>query len=395
MANEHILSLVRHFCFREDLSTDDPYDVWKTKLGFKVKNLFNCNRILGIGPAAILTVVDSYINNRTRFFYRQQEYPIVRAWAVQILLSAHQIDPKDVYLDYAVKHLNWLSKNSAPGYKGMGWGIGFELPISCDLVYAANTPFATITPYVLEAFVKFHQSTGRQDFNSHLRDIKTFFDEDIQILRQSENQLATSYGPQRDRIVINAVAYAMYAYSLLLKARIWDDHDRIREKILQLYQFIVANQNRDGSWFYSPDGKSFIDCFHSAIVIKNIVKTNQTLTLPGASEVVTRSYRYLKENLFDSQEFLFKRFAVKNKPSIVKFDLYDNAEALNLAILLNDNAFAKRLSSSIAKTFCRGKVVYSQIGLLGIKQNREMLRWAIMPYLFALTKAVQTNIIAD
>ena len=391
MGNEHVLSLVRHFCFREDLSTDDPYDVWKTKLGFKVKNLFNCNRILGIGPAAILTVVDSYINNRTRFFYREQEYPIVRAWAAQILLNAHQIDPKEVYLDYAAKHLRWLINNSAKGYKGTGWGIGFKLPISCDLVYAANTPFATITPYVLEAFVKFSQRTGRQDFNSVLRGIKTFFDGDIQILRQTENQLATSYGPQRDRIVINSVAYAMYAYSLLLEGGIQDEDNRIREKILHLYRFIVAKQNRDGSWFYSPDGRSFIDCFHSAIVIKNIVKTNRIVPLPDASEIVAGSYRYLKENLFDSRKFLFKRFAVKNKPSIVRFDLYDNAEALNLAILLNDNEFAKRLSSSIARTFCWGKAVYSQIGMLGIKQNREMLRWAIMPYLFALTTAAQKN----
>ena len=35
----------------------------------------------GLGPAAILTVFDTFVNNRMRIGYRRQEYPIVRATA--------------------------------------------------------------------------------------------------------------------------------------------------------------------------------------------------------------------------------------------------------------------------------------------------------------------------
>jgi hypothetical protein len=385
MLDESLTALVSRYCLRDDLSTFDPYDLWKTKLGFLIKNLFNCHRRLGIVPAITMSLFDTYINNRTRFFYRKQEYPIVRAWAALILLNVYRTDPKEIYLDHAKKHLAWLCRNAARGYKGKGWGIGFDLPISCELVYDANTPFATITPYVLEALVTYSEITGRREFDSIINETKNFFDVDLQIMSESDSQLATSYGPLRDRIVVNAVSYAMYSYSLFLRWGLSDTDGQIRDRIARLYNFVGAKQNCDGSWYYSPEGKSFIDCFHSAIVIKNIVKTDQIVKLDGATEMASSAYRYLKENLFDSNHGLFRRFSVKNKPSIVRFDLYDNAEALNLAILLNDIAFADRLKSAIARKFHRGPTICSQVGFMGEGQNNEMLRWAIMPYLYALS----------
>jgi hypothetical protein len=36
-----IKALIELFCAQEDLATYDPYDVWKTPLGFRVKDLYN------------------------------------------------------------------------------------------------------------------------------------------------------------------------------------------------------------------------------------------------------------------------------------------------------------------------------------------------------------------
>jgi hypothetical protein len=120
-------------------------------------------------------------------------------------------------------------------------------------------------------------------------------------------------------------------------------------------------------------------------VLKNIVKADRLVELEGAKQLVDRGYKYLKANFADKQSGLFRRFSLQNKPSLVKFDLYDNAEMLNLGILMRDWGLVERLSRAIAQTFRRGMDVYSQVDIFGRRYNKNMLRWAVMPYLYALS----------
>jgi hypothetical protein len=76
---------------------------------------------------------------------------------------------------------------------------------------------------------------------------------------------------------------------------------------------------------------------------------------------------------------------------LVKFDLYDNAEAMNLATLLGEQQFARQLNQQIRATFMTEKGIYSQIEALGSKRNLNFLRWAVMPYLHALSGISQTS----
>ena len=41
---EDRLQLVERFCAREDLTTYDPYDIWKTPAGFAAKELIRWNK---------------------------------------------------------------------------------------------------------------------------------------------------------------------------------------------------------------------------------------------------------------------------------------------------------------------------------------------------------------
>ncbi len=75
------IALIEKFCLLETLECYDPYDVWMTGLGIRIKRLYNANNVVGILPAAALTVWDNFLNNGTRFFYKKQEYPVVRAMA--------------------------------------------------------------------------------------------------------------------------------------------------------------------------------------------------------------------------------------------------------------------------------------------------------------------------
>jgi hypothetical protein len=378
-------ALIEHFCDRDDLSTYDPYDIWNTSLGFRVKKLYNRQPYWGLLPAAVFAGFDDLANNKRRLFYIRNEYPIVRALAALCLLNLHRYDGHTRHLERARQHIGWLLENSCQGYSGFCWGLGVPNAMK-EWVYSSSTPYSTMTPYALEALVGFSRASADTQYDSVVESVFRFFDRDIQVMYEDEEALATSYGPFRDRTVINAASYTMYSYAACLPYVPRQEKSRIEARIRKLYTFVSRNQRDDGSWFYSPQAGSFIDCFHSCIVLKNVIKTARIVALDHSMVVVTAGYAYLKDAFLDEHHLLFKRFSVKNKPGLVRFDLYDNAEVLNLALLLGDSGFAHSLLASIRRHFCRGVDVYSQINLMGGLRNKNTLRWAVMPFLHAISQ---------
>lgn len=374
--------LIEHFCWRDDLSSHDPYDIWKTSLGLRIKDFYNCHRRLGLLPAGVLALFDNFLNNSSRWSYQPLEYPIVRAFAALCLTNLYRATQRQEALQKARTHLKWLLAHSCTGYSGPCWGLGFPNAVSRSLLYSANTPYSTMTPYALEAFIAYGEAGESAEFDSAIAGIAEFFERDIQVMEEDETTLATSYGPFRDRTVINAAAYTMYSYAACLPYR-QSGTDRIRGRIGKLYAYIRRHQHQDGSWLYAPQSGSFIDCFHSCMVLKNLIKTSSIVDLPGSQEVIRAGYDYLLRHLLDQKQLLFRRFSVKNKPGLIRFDLYDNAEALNLAFLLGEYHFAQDLLLSIKKHFCRNWDIYSQIDMTGTLRNKNTLRWAVMPFLYA------------
>ncbi|MBN2475608.1 MAG: hypothetical protein JXB62_13430 [Pirellulales bacterium] len=382
-------ALIEHFCLRADLSTYDPYDIWKTRLGYAVKDFYNCHRVAGLPSAATLALFDNCINNRRRMFYSRLEYPVVRAMAALALLSLYRKSADRRHLDGARRHLDWLVVNCHRWQHGIGWGLPFAHAVSKTVRYGPNTPFSTITPYCLEAMVEFEKRSGTSQFRQVVEGIYPFFERDLVVMEDGGDYLITSYGPLRDRIVVNAVSYTMYSYALLLPYLSEAESARARHRIRKLYRFVQMTQQDDGSWYYCPNDKgSFIDCFHSCIVLKNVIKTNALVALEEAASVVESGYAYLQKQLLDPRWGLFRRFAVANKRGLVRFDLYDNAEMLNLAALREDLPLAERLAASVRTHFCEGRDVYSQIDLGCRKRSKNTLRWAVMPYVYAVSQTL-------
>jgi len=377
--------LIEKYLLSDDLSTYDPYDIWNTSIGIKIKQFYYKHKFLGLFPAGFLTIYDLYLNNSLRMGYKKQEYPIVRAQAALTLMNLYQTEPKKIYLKYIKNHIDWLIKNSSKGYSGYCWGLNITWVYSAKEIYAPNTPFSTYTPYPLEILSQYYLLTGDQDLLGSIKSVFDFIENDLQIMIEDKEKLVISYGAQKDRIVTNANSYVMYMYALLLPF-FPDKKEYLENKIQKIFNFLTAVQNSNGSWLYSPyESNSFIDCFHSCFVIKNIYKTNQITQLNMASSVVKKGYNYILNNFLDEDYFLFKRFVISNKPSLVKFDLYDNAEMLNLAILLRDDVTAKKLDEAIKKTFVKKNKIYSTIDILNFKKNLNHSRWAVIPYLHALS----------
>ena len=93
--------LLESYLLCDNLETYDPYDIWKSSIGMKIKKLYYKNKYLGLLPAGVLTIYDFYINNQLRVGYRKQEYPVVRAQAVLALLNLYKKERDEKYLKYA------------------------------------------------------------------------------------------------------------------------------------------------------------------------------------------------------------------------------------------------------------------------------------------------------
>ena len=383
--------LIARFCLRDDLSSYDPYDIWKTPCGFQVKKMYNRSPLLGIVPAALLSAFDNLLNNERRWSYTRIDYPIVRAQAALCLLNLYRESQDPRAIEIAKKHLLWLLDHSCPGYSGFCWGLGFQHAVSRSVIYDRLTPLSTITPYAMEAFATAARMEGGDCYRSVVESIFQFVDSDLKIMEEDEETMATSYGPFRDRTVVNAVSYTMYCYALFLPFAPQWRRQQIQTRIRKLYEYLRRHQEQDGSWFYSPDGRSFVDCFHSCIVLKNIIKTRRWIHLEDSENLVDAGFRYLLRSFLDERDFLFRRFSVANKPGVIRYDLYDNAELLNVAVLLKESVLAQRLLDSILQHFCKGEEFYSQIDVLGCRRNRNTLRWAVMPFLLAASQMISSE----
>jgi hypothetical protein len=378
--------LIKSIFCKNELLSYDPYDIWKTKLGITARKIFYKNKCLGIIPAGILTIFDLYINNHLRLGYKKQEYPVVRALAALTLINLYESDEDIANLQFAKIHIDWLINNSSQGYHGCCWGLGFNWVYSKNKTYDKNTPFSTHTPYPLEALIKYYKITKELPLLNSIKSIFQFLEHDLKVMEENADTLVISYGINKDRIVTNANAYIMYMYALLLKF-IPEKKEYIENKIYKIYNFIRAVQCKNGSWLYSPyDNNSFIDCFHSAFIIKNIIKTNALLKLENHESVVNNGYQYILNDFLEKNDFLFKRFSINNKISLIKFDLYDNAEMLNLALLVGDLDTSSKLDIAIKKKFINNNnFISSSIDIFGLVKNKNHLRWAVAPYLYALS----------
>lgn len=379
-----VKELIRRHCLREELSTPDPYDRWCTRLGLGVKGFYFRHRWAGLAPAAAFGAADVCLDGVLPAGRR--EYPIVRAFAAQCLLNLYEQDADGELLAAARRHLDWLLEHRCTGWSGPCWGLGFPNVISDTLRYDGTVPYSTMTPYALEAFVRYTAVSGRSTYVPAIQSIFRFFAEDLQVMEDGGGEwLATSYTPMRDRVVVNASSYNMYAHALCLEFVPAGTRAGAVDRVARLYRFVKRSQRPDGSWMYSPEGRSFIDCFHSCIVLKNILKTARIVELESARETVETGYSFLLERLHDARTGLFRRFALKNKPGLIRFDLYDNAEMLNLAVLMGDVERAERLRGAIFRHFYRAPDLYSQIDWWGMRRRKNTLRWAVMPLLYALS----------
>jgi hypothetical protein len=235
-------------------------------------------------------------------------------------------------LDQAVHFLNELQLSRSADYKEYCWGYPFDWVTRGGTV-KAQTPFITTTPYVYEAFLQLWNLDGRQEWKAILQSIARHAMNDIKDFKTSETASSCAYSPLGEGGVINAAAYRAFLLTNASQVLENEDYWRVAEKNLN---FVLENQNPDGSWFYAMDGvRDFVDHFHTCFVMKALAKIHTLTGHEACGRALEKGVEYYSGYLFD-EEGLPKPFSKAPRLTVYKRELYDCAECINLCLLLRD-----------------------------------------------------------
>ena len=301
-------------------------------LGGRAKSLYYRNRLVGKAAVAPMIFFEAFLPSARRLFHHRIRFPIANAHYAMGFGFLYEVTENPSDLEKAIHFLNELTASRCHDFKEYCWGYPFDW-VWRGGVAAAQTPLITTTPYIYEAFVQVLEVDRREEWRRILKSIVRHVCTDIKDFRTSETASSCSYSPFGEGGVINAAAYR--AFLLTSASRVFSNNDywRIAERNLN---FVLENQNRDGSWYYAVDGvRDFVDHYHTCFVMKALAKIHSLTGNEACLEALSKGVAYYLENLFDD-DGLPKPFSKAPRLTVYKRELYDCAESINLCLLLRD-----------------------------------------------------------
>jgi hypothetical protein len=319
-------------------------------VGRRAKALYYRYRLIGTAAVAPMIFCEAFLPAARRLFHHRIRFPIADAHYAMGFAFLYELTADLRHLERAVHFLNELVVSRCSGFKEFCWGYPFDW-VWHGGTTKRQTPLITTTPYVYEAFLQVtkllqqqnvqrstpnaQRSTSKatDDYAQILESIARHAANDIKDFRTSESASSCSYTPFSEGGVINAAAYRAFLLTSASKFLAKDEYWRIAERNLN---FVLENQNPDGSWFYAIDGvRDFVDHYHTCFVMKALAKIHTLTGHPACLEALSKGIKYYLENLFD-EDGLPKPFSKAPRLTVYKHELYDCAECINLCMLLRD-----------------------------------------------------------
>jgi hypothetical protein len=346
-------------------------------IGGRAKALYYRQKLLGTAAVAPMIFSEAFFPSARRLFDRRRRFPIADAHYAMGFAYLFEATHHSEYLQRAVHFLQELRRSRCSGFTEYCWGYPFDW-VTRNGTIKEQTPLITSTPYVFEAFLQVHQIDARPEWKEVLESIVRHVCNDIKDFKSSETASKCSYSPFDDGGVINAAAYraAMLASAakVLNRAECWC----IGERNLN---FVLENQNQDGSWPYAVDGvRDFVDHFHTCFVMKALAKVHTLTQHPATLGALAKGVDYYLANLFDT-DGLPRPFSRAPRLTVYKRELYDCAEAINLCLLLRDrfprmDGTLHTVVAGILKDWVKADGSFRSRRLMLGWDNVPMHRWA-------------------
>jgi hypothetical protein len=301
-------------------------------LGRGAKALYYRKPLLGTLAVAPMVLFEALFPSARRLFWMPQRFPIADAHYAMGFAFLARTSEEQAYYRRAVHFLEVLNETRCPGYEHAAWGYPFDWETRGGTI-RRGTPLITTLPYVYEAFREVHELDKDEQWRQVMRSIAQHALLDYRDVETSPHAASCAYTPNPNDPagVINASAYRAF---LLTKAAFDFSESRYSEAAVRNMNFVLDSQNADGSWYYSTDGqRDFVDHFHTCFVLKALAKIETLTGESRCTEAIDRGVGYYVRHLFDEQR-LPKPFSRAPRLTVYRRELYDYAECLNLATLL-------------------------------------------------------------
>jgi hypothetical protein len=302
-------------------------------LGRGAKALYYKKPLLGTLAVAPMIFSEAFVPSARQLFWKPQRFPIADAhYAMGFAFLSQTLDNNQYYLR-AVHFLKVLKESRCPNYAQYCWGYPFNWETRRGTM-REGTPLITTVPYVYEAFLQVYQIDGGEEWLDIMRSIAQHVFHDYNDFTTSATSSSCSYNPEPGEPggVINASAYRAF---LLTRAGFDFSQEQYLKVAERNLNFVLESQNTDGSWYYSIDGeRDFVDHFHTCFVLKALAKIEALTGNQQCTNAIERGVDYYVKNLFDDKG-LPRPFSRRPRLTVYRRELYDYAECINIAVLLN------------------------------------------------------------
>jgi hypothetical protein len=310
-------------------------------LGRRAKALYYKDQMVGTAAVAPLIFAEAFIPSARRLFHCPVRFPIADAHYAMGFAFMYEATGERRYLDRTVHFLDELKNSRCVGFQEYCWGYPFDW-VTRNGVIKEGTPLITTTPYCYEAFlqvaelIRAQRSNVRcdsEDLIEIAESIARHAVNDIKDFPVSPDASSCSYTPYNEGGVINAAAYRAFLLASASHLFNKDEYWQIAKRNLN---FVLENQNSDGSWSYAADGiRDFVDHYHTCFVMKALAKIQALTGHEGCLKALSKAIDYYLGNLF-AEDGLPKPFSKAPRLTVYKRELYDCAECINLCLLLRD-----------------------------------------------------------
>ena len=310
----------------------DFQSVYAGTLGRLAKRTYYRSPVLGAIAVSPMVLCESLAPSARRLFWMRQRFPIADAHYAMGFAFLSRVYGDEAHYGRARHFLDVLKETRCHGYERDGWGYPFDWETQQGTI-TSGTPLITTLPYVYEAFREAHVVDNDEQWRDVMRSIAQHALQDYRDVETPTGSAMCTYTPSSadPAGVVNASAYRAF---LLTRAAVDLSEPKYGEVATRNLQFVLDCQNADGSWYYSVDGRrDFIDHFHTCFVLKALAKIEGLTADPRCTAALERGLAYYVRHLFDDQ-MLPKPFSKAPRLTIYRRELYDYAECLNLATLL-------------------------------------------------------------
>ena len=299
-------------------------------IGGSAKALYYRHPKIGLAAVGPIIFCEAFAPWTRGWFYHKVRFPIADAHYAMGFAFLYEATQNRAFIGKATHFLEELQRSRCRDFKEYCWGYPFDW-VTRNGTMKRQTPLITTTPYAYEAFLQVYQSDPDEKWLRVLESIVRHAISDIKDFPTSERASSCSYNPYDKGGVINAAAYRAFLLTSASKFLSDDTYWKVAERNLN---FVLENQNPDGSWYYAVDGvRDFVDHYHTCFVMKALAKIQALTGHLACLDALSKGVDYYLANLFES-DGLPRPFSKAPRLTVYKRELYDCAECINLCLLL-------------------------------------------------------------